>query len=243
MDEDPPFLEESLPESPEPQSHLEQSSVRLSVQHLLVWVGLIAVCFAIERRVWERPSEIPSFNAWEFQKSVIAASGIGSLIIWWRRRMRGVAFPTEPGEWMLVVIGLKYALSPLIEHIVGVNLADDPRAGLLASTLLHASPLLLPIFRSRDTPLVVFFVVQIALSLAKCVVFLLIDLGSPLIIQMYWVLALLPLALLAWIIWRDSAHELQRGWLHWLGVAATAAPLLIDLKSLVAVTLNAFFRQ
>jgi hypothetical protein len=242
MDDEHPYLEESSPESAKTQAVAEQSSPRLSVQHLLVWVGLIAVCFAIERRVWERPNEIPSFNAWQFQSSVIHAAGIGALILWWRRYSQDIAFPTEPGEWMLVVIGIEYVLSPMINHIAAVNFEGDPRSELLASSLLYTTPMLLPIFRSRDHLLIIFYVVQIALYLGKCAFLLLVGIENPLYIQMYWIWLLTALALLAWIIWQDSCHERQRSWLHWLGMAATAAPLFIHLRSLAAATLAAFFR-
>ena len=121
-----------------------------SMQYLLVWVGLFAVCFAIERRVWEGPSEIGPLSAWEFQAAVIAACGVQSLFVWRRRWMRGFAFPTEPGEWMLVVIGLQYVLRPLNNHIVDVNFADDSSAAWLAWTAIHVSPMLLPIVHSHD---------------------------------------------------------------------------------------------
>ena len=148
--------------------------------------------------------------------------------------MRGFAFPTEPGEWMLVVIGLQYVLRPLNHHIVDVNFADDFSAAWLAWTAIHVSPMLLPIFHSHDTRVRIYFGLQMAIELLSCAALILMPFEDSLYVAANYFRGLIPLALLAWIVRSDHVHDRQRGWLHWLGIAATAAPALIELRAIVA---------
>jgi hypothetical protein len=89
----------------------------LSVLHLLIWVGLVTVLFGLwnllDRLQPERiQREISDWTKGPMSVVLrtmsVAAEGatIGGLLILVARRRRGIAFPIQPGQWLLVFFGL-----------------------------------------------------------------------------------------------------------------------------------------
>jgi hypothetical protein len=84
--------------------------------HLLIWVGLVAVLLGL----WDlldrlQPESVRhQIGDWTQRPiSVIlrtmsvsaAGAAVGGLLIFFARRRRGMAFPVQPGEWLLVMFG------------------------------------------------------------------------------------------------------------------------------------------
>src|SRR5688572_16096748 len=89
----------------------------LSVFHLLVWTALAAVLLALRDLVdrlqppWVRNivgdwTELPIAIGLRTVQAMTGAASFGGLLLWISHRRRGLAFPVQPGEWMLVMLGI-----------------------------------------------------------------------------------------------------------------------------------------
>ncbi len=97
---------------------------RLSILHFLIWMALVAVCMTTNKLLeGENSNDQDGLQiALRVLWSVTNSLGIGGIILLLSRRFRRIPFLTQPGEWMLVIIGTDFvfrvALSPLARYAV-----------------------------------------------------------------------------------------------------------------------------
>ena len=85
----------------------EPPKPRLSILHLMVWTGLIAAMIGLFRGLCLLLPRSPSAGEMVVLSLLAVYSGmaLGGIVLLALRRFRGMRFPTEPGEWLLVVQG------------------------------------------------------------------------------------------------------------------------------------------
>ncbi len=117
---DQPSQDTSTDSEPSDAAIVEQP--RLGIIHLMLWTAGTAIVLTIDRiaqdLVPEESSPLDSIRPW---MSAAWAVVIGPAIATWavliRRRLRGIRFPTQPGEWLLLVSGASYVFSQLCTTI------------------------------------------------------------------------------------------------------------------------------
>jgi hypothetical protein len=79
---------------------------RISILHLMVWTATSAAMMAILRLPNEAAEQLPAFlTAYRIGFAMYAGVVTGGVLMWIGRWWRGVSFPTQPGEWLLVEQG------------------------------------------------------------------------------------------------------------------------------------------
>jgi len=113
-------------ESPFPPGYRPQVP-RLGIIHFLVWTACVAVYLGTTRDLWLRESMPLALQVHWAARSFAAGAALGGVLLWISRRLRGIAFPACPGEYLLLAMGLTTALYlgflvlPLIRMLVGVQ--------------------------------------------------------------------------------------------------------------------------
>src|SRR5262249_51934879 len=84
----------------------KSANPRLSILHLMVWTATSAVMMAVMRMPREAEEELSTFvTAYRIGFAMYAGVVMGGVVMWIARWWRGVRFPTQPGEWLLVEQG------------------------------------------------------------------------------------------------------------------------------------------
>jgi hypothetical protein len=109
---------------------------RISILHLMAWTATSAAMMAVLRLPNEAAEQFSAFEtAYRITFAMYAGAVTGGVLMWIARRWRGVPFPTQPGEWLLVEQGATVLLTLATifvgEHSEG---AHGPAAFLLIST-------------------------------------------------------------------------------------------------------------
>lgn len=82
---------------------------RLQIKHLLAWTAACAIV-AAARTAWTDWESLPAENhnylrVGHLIMSLAYGAGLASLlIVFWRRWRSGLAFPADPGHWLLILI-------------------------------------------------------------------------------------------------------------------------------------------
>jgi len=98
----------------------KEAPPRLGIIHLLVWIFLNAILFDVFR-FWildtssASPYTLPSLLTTLVQYSMAIGGGP---LLFVARRWRGITFPTEPGEWILLAMGTDALLKLLVFRVL-----------------------------------------------------------------------------------------------------------------------------
>ncbi len=237
-----PQTESSLANSPDDARDAPQrpEPSKLGIIHLLVWAVCVALYLgpsrmASEMVVAQFSVAIPPVTTFSAAVEALRAMGsgaaLGGVVLLVSRRLRGRPFPTHPGEYLLVVLGVGEAVD-LISMFAAIILT--PRMveeGFRAVWFMGAFLLLVPLaiqaafwlwaivrvknrrWRAYLIAVVAAFVLQIPLG------YLLWRTG---IVQLIMVSAVLPAAvdlLLVVVVLKDRREGGRFPWTHWLGAA------------------------
>lgn len=117
-DVDPP-VESPLDDAPDGAAAKPMAAMAdppLSILHLLIWVGIVAVLLGLwdlldrlqpksARLLIEDWKKLPISMILRTMSVAAAGAEIGGLLMFFARRRRGIVFPVQPGEWLLVMFG------------------------------------------------------------------------------------------------------------------------------------------
>ncbi len=212
-----------------------QAKDRLHPTIVLLWIGCITMSFilrvipyALQRSQWPLGEQDLWVNA--LFSSVRMGTGLLGVLLFASRNLRGSVFPTQPGEYLLLVTGIWSALS-LLHRAISLSL---PQPGKSAYTLFGQAGgaigdgaqfvitlLLLVAIHRVDRRWKWFFASYISLELIHIY-------GWNLITSNYLktmnsnitsaVVASAQSAILAWVVWKDWNDNIEYTWTHWLGV-------------------------
>jgi hypothetical protein len=197
---------------------------RLGIIHLFGWMTAVAVLLAITGAL-AKTQQQPQQDGFAIFQSIFgcAISGIAvsSLVLMIARRWRGVLFPVEPGEWILVVVGLT-ALIHLAARAVWTAL---PRAvyyenlwPIHIGQWLMLLPRLWAIRCVQPPRWKAFFWIGLFLGFAQTLLT-----HTPQWFETYWKFQFAAAALMILavsLLWRmDRREGIDRGWLHRVGLA------------------------
>ena len=243
------------------------SHPRLGIIDLLIWMAGVAVVLAMYRALtdWSEfePEELDGVRRWHLLLGLaygIAVGGLGMLA--WRRFVRGLPFPSQPGHWLLVFLALGCALDGLSLQVVKLTqragwIVDGtgPRyyaqLSLIWLTVLAGS--LATMIRWREVGrwrwlAAATAVLAVANAASHMVAGLVFYGGMPTFFPFaggnwpffaaMWTrsygtaLCLLLLWIIACVDRRD------RDWLHWVGVATASSLGLIELAQVILALLH-----
>ena len=250
MDTDPPSTSPletppaASPFSPEPEQP------RLGIIHFMVWTACAAVYFSIVRTAQlgfaEKVPVDGLMFAWLGQ-GVGAGAALGGLVLFAARRYRGPRFPTQPGETLLVLLGVGVVIEfvrYLASFLMVAALTADPNSAPMPFRFDGSSQsLLLTVVAIVQGALSVFLFVLYIIAVVRTKIlrwrlyFLTVIitpvlyflaapaaglLGRPsvwLVLLFSGVTHLILTAVLLAVVSADAYQKLRYRWTHWLGVA------------------------
>jgi len=213
---------------------------RLSIAHLLGWTACTAIVLAlgqVDRRV--PPQQL---GLWFFVGDLPDAMAYGaameSLFIMVSRRWRGLLFPTEPGEWILVSLALYRLAGHLWDFAMRRFAPQIPFEWyLIGIAVVCGVPFLMALLFSK-APIhwrIVFGVLAISVfaPIAPAVLWLLTapfhDFGTALA---QWIPLVRPISWIAagsFAIGVDRMRHRRHGWLHNVGAVVLLVPPSVAL--------------
>jgi hypothetical protein len=226
-----------------------QASPPLGIRHLLLWMTcsavLITTLLTLNRLIRANmEAELGPLEGEEQQTLFICLRGIlegpavASLLIWFVRFRRGLRFPVQPGEWLLVLSGISMLLF-LAELSIRTQL---PPLGYPNMTLIPMGLLISGyVFVAIRAPLPIWWRAGILVSSAlSCVEFgqyLLFSFDNFSIPEvlldalpyLYLSSCIVPIPILIVCATDDIARQIPRGWLHWTGVETYIAYLILAI--------------
>jgi hypothetical protein len=196
-----------------------QADRKLRLAHLLLWITLTGLYLAVLRT---NARVVPGIIGTVIATAAAAFAGIagsGLAIVTWRR-VRGVRLPTEPGEWLLFVLGVIFVLDVAKtvwpERTVVYPAPIAAALSCLATVVPMLSRRLEPAWKG-------FFGVMVILQ-ATTLVMLALQVGgharagTQILIAVnrvqFGAACMVPAVVSAWEARRGS----HRSWMHWLGV-------------------------
>lgn len=229
---------ESLPQT------TSQTSPPLGIQHLLLWTACSAVLLTASLAL-NQAMELRIGISLVVEKFVACARAfpdglaVAGLLICVARRWRGVHFPVQPGEWLLVLGGISVLVVMFGQAILfQLPQQEDQRAyqvliipvGLMAGGYVIAA--IWPPLPMR------WHIAILAMSLLWCIEFgqavLLSNIVNyapeflyDLLGLLFWAALIVPMIVLVVCLVMDYARHIQRGWMHWTGVTSCIAGLLL----------------
>lgn len=227
-----------------PAPDLLETSPPLSIRHLLLWIASSTVLLTANlamNRILEERLEV-SLTEQTFFGSVRAITdgpAVAGLLVWLARKRRGVRFPVQPGEWLLVLDGIS-ALLMLLTMTAWCQLPQEHAnqilllpAGLMAGGYLIAAlwPPLPKWWRFALLANSSLWGVELAQHFLISNFFQIIpDSLYDLIGPLYFLASMASVIVLIVCIIIDQRRHIQRGWLHWTGVATCMASLLLAIS-------------
>jgi hypothetical protein len=238
------------------------SCPRLGLIHLLVWTACVAVCLGLQRvlvQIAWGPAytleDAPLKIATAALRSIGYGAALAGLLLWVARRRRGLRFPKHPGEYLLVVLGLDWALTffagfltlppsfPLAQERLPLLLAP-----LCGQRVLYVIVLLWPLLAVKSLRWRMFFGAMLAsqllfvsyLALSQLILHLALPRSQPtwvlrwsgiftgLILGFAW-LSVAADAILVVIVAREHWKGIRYPWTHWAGVAVRLWLALIGI--------------
>jgi hypothetical protein len=219
----PPETPPGSPFRPEPEQP------RLGILHLLVWTACVAVYFSIATS-FRSDDYVPRLEA-----SLVLAVGVemgratalGGLLLLAARRYRRLPFPSQPGETLLVLLGVGSAtwLGMRFLNDRAVNAA--PMSLLLCQVLAASAMVALGVLylaaaiRTRSLRWRVYFATVLLGGILSILLPLFLIRGwgpGPNAVAASLHAWLLPFAVLLVVAVKDAAQRPRYRWTHWLGV-------------------------
>ena len=121
MDSDP------IPPPPDSPFAREPEQPRLGIIHLMVWTTCAAVYFSLIstlRRAFESPDDGVDIALW-VAYGLGSSAALGGLPLAASRRWRGLPYPGQPGETLLLLLGVGAATNMLGYLLVMLAYSDD----------------------------------------------------------------------------------------------------------------------
>lgn len=213
----------------------------LGIIHLMLWTAgsaVILVGYQLINFVWgasQRELQL-ALAIGQVLHATVYGPAVGSLLIWFGRRSRAIAFPAQAGEWLLIASGIDVSIG--ISMMVCTGLLSPgftARSLMVGLNLLIDAVLYAAVRMSFEGPRYWqrFFEVLFVTALARFAFFFEFYLeglpapGIPQEIESMMVLVVLPFLVAA--IRYDGPEGWRRGWLHWTGVAVFFAGSLHQL--------------
>ena len=226
------------PEAPLPGSPFrpEPEQPRLGIIHLLVWTACVAGYFGVIRGLappaWS-PRLGPSLGIW-VGVAMGRATGLGGLLLFAARRYRRLPFPRQPGETLLVLLGVG-AAGHLLDYPIrygAVYLGTIPRwvpdLSFLLAVVLAAVLYLIAAVRTKILRWRVYFVTVFVAGALMVLLLLLRPLEESLLVPPFILRRLIPFvwhwaplvpgAVLVFVAVKDARQGLRYRWTHWLGI-------------------------
>lgn len=209
--------------------------VRFGMVHLVVWAAVCAVYLGIQRQLFL------TGHVREFPTLVLAISSLpalshgaelGGLVLLATRRFRRLAFPTEPGEWLLTALGARLGIYLFVVGAVRAIVGDLPTLWGLSYMYKPLGVLVfLVAARHVGTPphwrrfLRLLVGIAAIESLTSCFSYQWLILGGDTAWRLLGAVAgrldpIVPSVFLAFVIRVDLREPVRKPWTHWVGVAA-----------------------
>ena len=199
------------------------NSPRLGIIHFLGWTACIAVAAAAHSSLMLMVHDPQAGSAVSvvLQGMEVVGNGtaLGALVIWLRRRYRGLPFPMFPGEYLWLACGIERLLWLIT---MGVCVAiGSVGAGVVAFIA----------FRMMDLAVaIVFLIAAVKVRVKRWRVLLLVIAARPLLIPLagllfpfswfvYFPPWFIEAPVLAIVVARDLFQRQRYPWSHWAGVA------------------------
>lgn len=212
---------------------------RLGIIHLMVWTACVAVFFSVARTTladnWAELGTAKLVHWLTY--GVGAGTALSGLLLWVARRRRGLPFPGQPGETLLVLLGVGALVNlghfPILALTTSLEELDDSYTAwwwqnALYHTLWFLKTLILGAFylraaiRTNVTRWRVYLTLVVASSILSFTVSLaqgyLSLYGQPMV--WLWLIQgiyLLPRAVLVVVVIGDALQSDGYRWTHWLG--------------------------
>ena len=232
-------MDPSLPSTqpPEPRlaaspPHPDPEQPRLGILHLMVLTTCVAIYFSIFCPFLSGMNMADSVTDLAFYLGYGVGSGVAlaGLLLWPARRYRGLPFPTQPGERLLILLGMG-ALLEMLRNLILLRTfygSDYDSVFLILLEIFHlllvvvlAVLYLLAVVRTKILRWRLYFIV--AASLLGFYAPALVVLSSPSSLLwpplIYVSPHLVGLVFLLGAVLRDVVQKIRYGWPHWLGVA------------------------
>lgn len=216
----------------------------LSIMHLLIWTATSAVMMAFYNLVMSLQSSSARESAQEMFRTPVmmtmqtlwamgTGAYLGGALMFLSRRLRGMHFPVQPGEWLMVTFGIGNVIN-LFVYLVLMGIVD--RSGFRwffifhsARQLVHSAEFLIPALLCKDRlAWRVFFWVSAIVSLLSLGLVLVGMIDEMTFFRIFqpgifrWIfLGLCSLIFLVAVV-GDLRRRTPRGWVHWVGVASMA---------------------
>ena len=229
----PPNSPFQAPQDVPPSTEPEQP--RLGIIHLMGWTACVAVQFSVGKTF----PFVQTDSVLQLEPSLILAVGaeigrgtaLGGLLLLVVRRYRRLPFPSQPGEWLLVLLGIRTVTAILQRGLLFYMAPNDTMSwqafsgfGVLIS-LLMAVLYVLAAVKTRILRWRVYFVAALVAGVMTVILPFLVSLvgamppntpkGLAALHQSPW-LALS--VLLLYVAVKDAGGDVPFRWPHWLGV-------------------------
>jgi len=215
------------------------SPPRLGAAHLLLWVTMVSVYFAIARSLLgdQKPGLVGLLIL--LGQAAVAGAAWSGLSITANRVCRHQSFAIEPGQWLLVVVGLRLLLEALL-HFKPGELFSAP--GAVVSVFTCCLLVLPTTDRRLSYPWKLLFGALVVMYSAPLMaaaghVWLDVSLALPaeIAVSAVWLKLvfslLMPLLLAGWMQYRGARSP----WLHGVGIGVWSLWLLMQPRVLQLV--------
>lgn len=217
---------------------------RLSILHLMVWTATSAAMMALIRVPPEKAATAPVALIMLAALAMYCGAAIGGVLMWAARKRRGTAFPTEPGEWLLLIQGECVIYFVLLYYLLQII----PSKSLVYIEWLFALLFALGFAAIGVVPAILFagendetwklFLVLLA------VLFCFIPLTAifPPLLVFFGIVLVAAIFTFAIAFAADIRRRPKRGWVHWTGAVSMIFFGCFALFCIVATLLAIYAR-
>ena len=223
----------------------EPEQPRLGIIHLLGWTACVAVHFSVIQAI-RRPGYAPALSSLVLLVGVGIgrATALSGLVLLAARRYRRLPFPRQPGETLLVLLGIGAALHH-VETLLYIGRAQIALSVVRTLGILLLAVLFLLAAARTSIPRwrAYFVTVLVAGAIRALLPLLLFRLLSPvnnslrtwfpLLSRLPW---FLPGAVLLFVALKDARQRPRYEWTHWLGIGVALWNGLMGVMSSVRAT-------
>jgi hypothetical protein len=237
-----------------PDSSVPVGPPRLTIFYLFVWTALTALALGVytysdsaqsspeARKAIKQVMETPSAMIYRTASAMATGANLGGLLIMFVYWRRGLRFPVQPGEWLLVMQGVSSLVLLTLTVVRAVVISQDTVApgnfpywmfGII-TMLVALLEFGIPAFRCKERGPWKWFFWLATLSPVVLLIVLfsfLIHLSYSFYLPIYWgSIGLCGLILLVAIL-TDHRRHLRRSWLHWLGIITLTSVYIVPFVS------------